>query len=93
MNLKAEEKELLERLGKTFFTFEDCAGILQIDIMDFKSEMEDMNSDIFTSYHRGYNMSQLEIRESIQKLASKGSAQAQKMIMDIISKTETINKI
>ena len=93
MKLTTEQKELLERLGKTFFPYNHCADILQIPLNEFINEMQDINSDIFISYKKGYNLSLLEIKESIQKLAAKGSAQAQKMMLEILSRTDIENKI
>ena len=92
MQLNQEQKELLERLGRTFFPWDQCADILQIKRYEFKQQMKDIESDCFIAYNKGYKISLLEIKESIQKLAAKGSAQAQKMMLDILAKTEMKNK-
>ena len=91
MKLTTEQLNMLERLGATFFTIKEAAIVLQVPYIDLKNQIEDSNSEAHQVYHKGKFQSELEMRESIIKMAKRGSNPAQKMLLDILQKMNTAN--
>lgn len=91
MNLSNEQLEMLERLGAHYFTFKEAAIVLELPVSEFTRELNDSNSSAHKRYYKGKFTSDLELRESIMKMAKRGSNPAQKMMVEIREQTNLGN--
>lgn len=91
MNLTNDQLEMLERLGAHYFTFKEAAVVLEVPERDLKQQLTDHKSEAFRKYYKGRFTSDLELRESIMKMAKRGSNPAQKMLLDIIKDSKLGN--
>ena len=62
--------------------------MLEKDLPTFKKVMHDKDSAAYKAYCKGYLSSMIKLRESVLELALRGSGASQKMMQDIISKTD-----
>lgn len=91
MNLNNEQLEMLERLGAHYFTFREAAIVIEISEKELKQMLGDSKSEAHKKYYKGKFTSDLELRESIMKMAKRGSNPAQKMMIDIREQTNLGN--
>lgn len=87
-NLTKEELQVLEELGGTFFTPEQCAIVLQRDIDTFKTWVNDPQNAAFAAYERGRLLSIHEIRKNAIAMAKNGSAPAQTFVEKLLTDYE-----
>lgn len=85
MKLTKDELELLERMGANFFSIEKAAIVLEKEKTALKVALKDKKSEAYQYYYKGLFKSEMELRESIFKLAKRGSNPAQKMALDILN--------
>ncbi|MBS1684779.1 MAG: hypothetical protein JSS76_08495 [Bacteroidetes bacterium] len=88
MQLRPDEKKMLEKMGAAGMKHGECAAMLEMDMMAFKDAMRDPDSEIFKAYAKGYLGAKLKLSESISELAFRGSGPSQKMLHDILSASD-----
>lgn len=91
MNLSKDQLEMLERLGAHYFTFREAAIVIEVSENDLKKLIADSTSEAHKRYYKGKFTSDLELRESIMKMAKRGSNPAQKMMVEIREQTNLGN--
>lgn len=84
IDLSNDQAKTLKELGAMFFTFKECAIILEIETSIFINEMKSPGSVAYKTYYAGYYSSMLQIRKSIMELAIRGSGPAQQQMIKII---------
>jgi len=82
--LNEQQQKTLKELGANFFTFRECAVILEIETSKFINEMKTPSSITYKAYYAGFYASALKIRKSIMELAIRGSGPAQQQMIKII---------
>lgn len=80
MEIDDKQKELLGRLGSSFFTVKECAVILEVDEIEFTKEMKDSSSPCYKAYYSGFYTSKLKHREGVIEVSERGSNPAQQMV-------------
>lgn len=91
MTLTTEQLTTLERLGATFFSIKDAAIVLQVDFIHLKKAIADPTSPAHQSYYRGKLTAEMDLRESIMKMAKRGSNPSVKTMLDLLTKANTAN--
>lgn len=91
MNLNTEQLAMIEKLGAAFFSVKEVAIVLEVSLHDLKKQLSDVNSPAYKKYFKGKYTSELELRESIIKMAKRGSNPAQKMLLEILQSTNLAN--
>ena len=88
--MSATEDQLnnIELYSGQMFTISDIAIILEMNMQDFRSAIEDPESDIYKAFKRGRLKSEAEIRQAIFDLAKNGSSPAQAVVLDLIEKAK-----
>lgn len=86
MTLSDSHKQQIEELGGYFFTPDDIAIILQLDLSEFKGVRFEMD-DFRIPYQRGKLLKEAEIRKAILKMAAAGSSPAQILAKELIDKS------
>jgi len=86
MELTFETKQKIEELAGCFFTPEDIAIILQLDLNEFTGSRFECD-DFKIPYKRGKLLKEAEIRKAILKMAVAGSSPAQILAKELIDKS------
>jgi hypothetical protein len=86
MKISNENKAQIEELGGCFFTPEDIAIILQLDLTEFNG-VRFQEDDFRIPYQRGKLLKEAEIRKAILKMAVAGSSPAQMLAKELIDKS------
>lgn len=86
MELSDSQKAQIEELAGCFFTPEDIAIILQLDLTEFNG-IRFQEDDFRISYQRGKLLKEAEIRKAILKMAVAGSSPAQMLAKELIDKS------
>lgn len=84
--LTDDHKKQIEELGACFFTPEDIAIILQLDLAEFNG-IRFQQDDFRVHYQRGKLLKEAELRKAILKMAIAGSSPAQMMAKELIEKS------
>lgn len=84
MNLTPEQLEQLGEMGYNLITPELAAINLEMDELEFLTELRTMGSPIQRSYYSGYIRQLTETRQAIIKAAHNGSNPAQLEILKMI---------
>lgn len=84
-DLSQELKNKIEDLAGCFFTPDDIAIVLQLDLNEFNGIRFEMD-DFRIPYQRGKLLKEAEVRKAILKMAVAGSSPAQLMAVEIIDK-------
>ncbi len=83
----------IERLAALFFSPKEIATVTGIDKTLFLRDLKIEDSQIFRAYYTGKLKSESELRESIVKLAKRGSSPAQSLLVKILDKVEIEEKL
>ena len=84
MNLNTEQLEQLEQMGYALITPELAATNLEVDELEFMTELRTVGSEVRRAYYRGYIRQFTETRQAIIKAAHNGSNPAQLEILKMI---------
>ncbi len=85
-NITDEILSRIEKLASYFFTTNDIAIYCGLDIEFFLDELNDNQSKIYQSYHKGRINRTMEIRKNEIKMAVLGSPMAQAQVRRYIEK-------
>jgi hypothetical protein len=91
MKLSEEQLALIEKMGANFFSYKEAAIVLEVDEVTLKKALSDKSHPAYKRYFKGKFTSELELRESISKMAKRGSNPAQKMLLDLLQSTNMAN--
>lgn len=91
MKLNTEQLDMLEKLGANFFSFKESAIVLEVSEQELRKELANPTTEAFKKYYKGKYTSELELRESIIKMAKRGSNPAQKMLLEVLQSTNLAN--
>lgn len=87
MTLNAEHLTEIENLASYFFSPEEIAIVLDLDIDDLTDELTDDETSAYKAYQRGKLKSKLELRKSILTLAKQGSGPAQSLAVKMLEES------
>lgn len=85
--LSEEQKLKVEELAGLFFSPEDIAIVMQLNLDEFNGPRFDMD-DFNMPFQRGKLIKEAEFRTKVFALASAGSSAAQLIAKDIIDKSK-----
>ncbi len=86
MNLNTEQLEQLEQMGYSLITPELSAANLEVDELEFRTELGTVGSDVRKAYYTGYIRQLTETRQAIIKAAHNGSNPAQLELLKLINR-------
>ncbi|WP_020599186.1 hypothetical protein [Spirosoma panaciterrae] len=89
MKLTKEQLSEVENLASYFFTPDEIAIVVGLDVDDLEEELFDETSEAYRSYQKGKLKSKLELRKSILTLAKQGSGPAQTLAMRVLDDLES----
>lgn len=86
--LTKETLSEITRLSALLFTPRDIAVMLEISpVEEFIAECTREGNSVYTAFQSGRLQTEVDLRNSIIKLAKSGSSPAQTMAMDILNKS------
>lgn len=88
MNLNTEQREQLEQMGYALITPELVAANLEVDELEFLTELKTVGSEVRRAYYRGYIRQLTETRQAIIKAAHNGSNPAQMELLKLINRLQ-----
>ena len=84
MNLTKEQREQLEEMAYNLVTPELAAINLEVDELEFMTELRTIGSSVRRAYYSGYLRQLIQTRQAIIKAAHNGSNPAQLEILKMI---------
>lgn len=88
MNLSEEQLECVQNMGYLLIPPKLCALNLEVDELDFLSEIRTPGSPIHKAYHLGYVRQLVDCRLAILKAARNGSNPAQAELLKYFEEAE-----
>lgn len=88
MNLTKEQREQLEKMGYTLIPPQLAAINLEVDELEFLTELKTVGSDVRQAYYSGYLHQLVETRQAIVKAAHNGSNPAQVELLKLINRMQ-----
>ena len=85
MNLSEEQLKEVEQMAGLYFNIEDIADNLELDDAELEKlhlDMELKTGDFYKAYRKGWLISEVKLRKSIEKAAENGSNPAQQMMLN-----------
>ena len=84
MTLTPDQLAEVESLASYFFSPDEIAIVVDVDVADLAEELADDESPIYRAYQKGKLKSTLELRKSIMTLAKQGSGPAQSLALRLL---------
>lgn len=88
MNLTKEQREQLEQMGYTLIPPQLAAINLEVDELEFLTELKNTGSEVRQAYYSGYLRQLVETRQAIIKAAHNGSNPAQVELLKLINRMQ-----
>lgn len=88
MNLSREQLEQLELMGRNLISPEMAAINLEVDELEFLTELHTVGSDVRRAYYRGYIKQIIETRQALIKAAHNGSNPAQMELLKMMNRLQ-----
>ena len=88
MNLTKEQREQLDQMGYTLIPPQLAAINLEMDELEFLTELKTVGSEVRLAYYCGYLRQLVETRQAIVKAAHNGSNPAQVELLKLINKMQ-----
>lgn len=88
MNLTEAQLKEIETLAGIFLEPEEIAILMDLDEIQFMSDINKKKGAVWTSYFRGKTQSKKDIHTNIVKMAKHGSPQAEEMAKQMITQQE-----
>ena len=88
MNLNKEQREQLEQMGYMLIPPQLAATNLEVDELEFLTEMKAVGSEVRQAYYSGYLRQLVETRQAIVKAAHNGSNPAQVELLKLINRMQ-----
>jgi hypothetical protein len=85
MNLTEDQLKEIEDMAGLFFSVEDIADNLELDESQLETLQLDMQlkrGQFYKAYRKGWLISEVKLRRSIEKAADNGSNPAQQMMLN-----------
>lgn len=82
MDYTAEQLENVEKLSSIFMKISDIALIIEVDVEQLRSDIQDESTEVSRKYRRGKAISTVAIREQEMTLAKVGSPLALQNVHD-----------
>jgi hypothetical protein len=89
MKLNDEQLSEIESMASYFFSGEEIAIVLDVDVDDLTDALSDDETDAYRAYQKGRLKSKLELRKSILTLAKQGSGPAQSLALRMLDDAES----
>ncbi len=86
--MSPEKLKEIEEHAYDLLPWKDIAYLTGIAIKQFKSELDDINSEIHKAYHKGRVKRKKELRKPVLNLATKGAPQAELLAQKYIEEQE-----
>lgn len=87
MNLSEEQIEEIEEMAGLFYSLEDIADNIEIDLDELEKSITLKEGEIYKAYRRGWISGDMTLRKSIAKAAENGSNPAQQMMLNFQKKS------
>ena len=88
MNLTKEQREQLRQMGYTLIPPALAAINLEMDELEFLTELKTARSEVKRAYYSGYLQQLVETRQAIVKAAHNGSNPAQVELLKLINRMQ-----
>lgn len=88
MNLNKEQREQLEQMGYMLIPPQLAAINLEMDELEFLTELKTEGSEVQKAYYSGYIRELVETRQAIVKAAHNGSNPAQVELLRLINRMQ-----
>lgn len=88
MNLTKEQREQLEMMGYTLIPPQLAAINLEVDELEFLTQLRTAGSEVRQAYYSGYLRQLVETRQAIVKAAHNGSNPAQVELLRLINRMQ-----
>lgn len=88
MNLTKEQLEEVEQMGYMLLNPDMAALNLEVDELEFITEVQTVGSEVRRAYYRGYLRQVIETRQAITKAAHNGSNPAQIELLKLINRLQ-----
>ncbi len=88
MNLNKEQLEQLEQMGYTLIPPQLAAINLEVNELEFLTELKTAGSGVRQAYYSGYLRQLVETRQAIVKAAHNGSNPAQVELLKLINRMQ-----
>jgi hypothetical protein len=85
MNFSEDQLNEIEQMAGLFFSIEDIADNLELDeqtLETLKLDFELKQGVFYKAYRKGWLVSEVKLRKSIEKAAENGSNPAQQMMLN-----------
>ena len=85
MNLSEDQLNEVEEMAGLFFSVEDIADNLELDDQELEAlqlNVQFKTGDFYKAYRKGWLISEVKLRKSIEKAAENGSNPAQQMMLN-----------
>lgn len=93
MRLTPAELDDVETWATLLFSMDKVAMLLQVDSNEFKSAANNPETEIYKRYHRGFTLSEVDIRKRQIELAKSGSAAAIEETFRYIHEAKSTNQL
>lgn len=90
--LTPEQLQQVEDFASLFYSLRDIAIILEVDEAELKLQYQDKTSQVYKRYHKGFLISDCEIRKSEISLAKRGSTPAQESVKKYVNEARINNR-
>ena len=84
MNLSEEQLSEIQEMAGLFFSIQDISDNLEMnqgEVEDLLLDFQLKTGEFYRAYRRGWLMSEVKLRKSIEKAAENGSNPAQQMML------------
>ncbi len=82
----------LEKYAGLYLSIQDIALIFDWSEADLKTELKNTQSPIYRAFAKGRALTEVRLRESIQKNAFRGSVPAQNTLLNWIKKKQDLDE-
>lgn len=82
MRLTEEQFKVIEEMGGLFYSLEDIADNIEVDIIEF-TELYEERTEVYKRYRKGFLTADITLRKSIALSAESGSNPAQILLINL----------
>ena len=86
MKLSKEKLDQVKEYASLFFTIDEIAILLDLDVVEFRRQVRGKKSDLAQAYLKGKLESMADIRKLTVEFAKKGSPQAEGFVKEYLEK-------
>ncbi len=89
MHLQEEQINEIIEMARLFFSPEDIAINIGVDVESFKLEILSQRGEVFAAFKKGWLLGEIPLRKSIARAAENGSNPAQVKMLELKTASET----